>query len=131
VCLVDYYHLITQADILVSNWQHEVRQGWPLANRSIAIDRSIAESKQVDRAWFCIELTKIPKKNIFQSIFLFIAFYGIFYLCLYYQPVDRELSRNFVADPNRRQVGHRWSTVLPIKTQYRNIFTAGLLLIFL
>jgi len=40
-------------------------------------------------------------------IFLFIAFYDIFYLCLYHPPVDRELSRNFLADPSRKQVvGH-------------------------
>jgi len=42
-----------------------------------------------------------------------VAFYDIFYLWLYYRPVDRELSRNFLVDPNRRQVGHCW----PIETQ--------------
>ena len=49
---------------------------------------------------------KIPKKNIFQSIFLVTAFYVIFYLCLYYRPVNPELSRNFLVDSSRRQVGH-------------------------
>jgi len=44
--------------------------------------------------------------NTFQSILLFIAFYDIFYVCLYYRPVDRELSRNFLVDRSRRQVGH-------------------------
>jgi len=46
--------------------------------------------------------------NTFQLIFLFIAFYDIFFLCLYYRPVDRELSRNFVVDRSRRQRGHPW-----------------------
>jgi len=35
-----------------------------------------------------------------------VAFYDILYLWLYYRPVDRELSRNFLVDPSRRQVGH-------------------------
>jgi len=34
---------------------------------------------------------------------------GILYLWLYYQLVDRELSRNFLVDPSRRQVGHPWN----------------------
>ena len=32
-----------------------------VANRSIAIDWSIAESQLVDHAWFCIELTRYLK----------------------------------------------------------------------
>ena len=51
-------------------------------------------------------IDKIPKMNTFQLILLFIAFYDIFYLCLYYRPVDRELSRNFLIDRSRRQRGH-------------------------
>jgi len=30
--------------------------------------------------------------------------FGILYLWLYYRPAVRELSRNFLADPSRRQV---------------------------
>ena len=41
-------------------------------------------------------------------MFLFIAFSDIFYLCLSYRPVDRELSRNFLVDPSRRQAGNPW-----------------------
>jgi len=35
--------------------------------------------------------------------------FGILYLWLYYQLVDRELSRNFLVDPSQRQVGHPWN----------------------
>jgi len=35
-----------------------------------------------------------------------VAFYNILYLWLYYWAVDRELSRNFLVDPSRRQGGH-------------------------
>jgi len=34
-----------------------------------------------------------------------VAFYDLLYLWLYYRPVDRELLRNFLVDPSRRQVG--------------------------
>ena len=41
---------------------------WPgVANRSIAIDRSIAESQLVDRDWFCTELTRYLKRTIFNE----------------------------------------------------------------
>ena len=38
-----------------------------VANRSIAIDRSIAESQLVDRARFCIELTRYLKRTFFNQ----------------------------------------------------------------
>jgi len=45
--------------------------------------------------------TIIYKKNV--------AFYDILYLLLYYRPIDRELSRNFLVDRRQRQVGHPWA----------------------
>ena len=36
----------------------------------------------------------------------------ILYLWLYYRPVDQELSRNFLDDPSRTQVGHSWNRLL-------------------
>jgi len=38
-----------------------------VANRSIAIDRSIAEAQLVDRAWFCVELTRYQKRTFFNQ----------------------------------------------------------------
>ena len=38
-----------------------------VANKSIAIDRSIAERQLVDRAWFCIELTRYLKGALFNQ----------------------------------------------------------------
>jgi len=65
-----------------------------VANTSIAIDRSIVECQLVDRAWFCIELTRYLTEHFSISI----PFYGILYLWLYYRPFDRESSRNFLVE---------------------------------
>jgi len=38
-----------------------------------------------------------------------VAFYDILYLQFYYRSIDRELPRNFLVDPSRRQVDHPWA----------------------
>ena len=38
-----------------------------MATKSIAIERSIAESQLVDRAWFCIELTRYVKRTLYNQ----------------------------------------------------------------
>jgi len=43
-------------------------------------NRSFAQSLLVDRAWFCIELTRNLKRTFFNQLFLFVAFYEIFLL---------------------------------------------------
>ena len=58
----------------------------------------------------CVELTKaMVAYTVFVHV---ICNLGILYLWLYYRPVDRELSRNFLVDPSRRQVGHPWNRLL-------------------
>ena len=70
-------------------------------------DRLVDRRVSIGRSHLILHwIDKIPKMNTFQLIFLFVAFYDIFYLYLYYRPVDRELSRNFVVDRSRRQRGH-------------------------
>ena len=80
-----------------------IKQGWP-TGRSPRLSWSIAPD-------FALNWRNTWKEHIFQSIFLFIAFYDVFYLWLYYRPVDRKLTRNFVVDPSRRQFGHPWYRV--------------------
>jgi len=51
-----------------------------------------------------------------------VAFYDILYLWFYYRPVDRELSRNFLFDRSRPQVGHpwyRWRKWAPIRIMWQ------------
>jgi len=80
---------------------------WCKGHQQVDRDRMVDRRVSVGRSLLILHrIDKIPKKNIFQSIFLFIAFYDILYLRLYYRPVDCELPRNFLVDPNRRQVGH-------------------------
>jgi len=38
--------------------------------------------------------------------------FDILYLLLYYRPFGRNLSRIFLVDPSRRQVGHPWNRLL-------------------
>jgi len=104
-----------------------------VANPSIAIDRSIAESQLVDRAWFHIELTTYLKSSFFNQYFRKyiklknVAFYDILYLWLYYRLVDRELSTNFLVDPSRRQVDHPWYiSKIGLWTQLRNEIVASI-----
>ena len=86
-----------------------------VANTSIAIDRSIVECQLVDRAWFCIELTRYLTEHFSISI----PFYGILYLWLYYRPFDRESSRNFlVEDKLATPLSLLWQIQLPLNIMH-------------
>jgi len=64
-----------------------------VANTSMAIDRSIAETQLIDRTWFCIELTRYLRRKFFIQYFrkLYknknVVFYDILYFWLI--PTDR------------------------------------------
>jgi len=80
-----------------------IKQGWPTGrSRSTNWSPGLSWSIALD---FSLNWQDTWKEH-FSIKFLFIAFYDIFYLWLYHRPVDRELSRNFLVDPSRRQVGH-------------------------
>jgi len=90
-------------NMLNTSVQHALGQGWPTRrSRSTGRYPSLSWSIAPD---FTLIWQDIQKRTFFNQ-YSFALHYDIFYLCLYYRPVDRELSRNFLVDPSRRQVGH-------------------------
>ena len=67
-----------------------------MVNKSIAIDQSIAECRLVDRAWFCIELTRYLKRTFFNQ-------YHRMYIKIIHQLVGHVYSLVHLAMADHRQ----------------------------